>query len=161
MSDAWYIIGFFGSPARDTIPQVLTAAVLDPTEERVAISDIGGNEADLRKTEWMSLAEFQECLALGSATALPPVLWEPQAVLFLEDGALERVSCWEAEVRMNRFVRDMRERAERAVSGLNLVEALEFFDRARRVSQEEEDYRRCAELEPDPGIRNYFLAALA
>lgn len=159
--DAWHIIGFFGSPAQDTIPQVMTAAVLDPSGEHVAISDVGNNEADLRATEWMSLEEFQQCLALGSATVLPPVLWEPQAVLFLVDGTLELVSCWEAEVRMNAFVREMRERAERAVSGLNLVQAAEFFDRARRVSNDEQDIRACAELEPDPGIRTYLLAALA
>lgn len=160
-SDAWYIIGFFGSPARDSVPKVLTAAVLDPSGQRVAISDVANNEAELRKTEWMSPEEFQECLALASATSLPPVMWEPQAVLLLMDGDLERVSCWEAEFRLNRFVQAMRERAEQAVSNLNLEEARELFDRARRVSNDEEDAERCAELEPDPAIRTYMLAALA
>lgn len=161
MTDAWYIIGFFGSPDRDAVPDVLTAAVLDPSGQRVAISDVAANEAELRATEWASLEEFQECVVLGSAVPLPPVLWEPFAVLFLMNGSLDLVSCWEAEFRMKQFVEKARSEAELALNEGNRERARELYWKARCVSQEEDDIQRCAELEPDPAIRTYLLAALA
>lgn len=159
--DAWQIIGFFGSAAKEPLPQVLTAAVLDPAGQKVAISDVGTSAAELEATEAMSLDEFHECTGLGSAMPLPPVLWEPFAVLFLMDGSLDLVSCWEAEVRMKQFVENARSEAELALSEGNLERARELYWRAMCVSQEEDDIQRCAELEPDPAIRTYVLAALA
>ena len=157
--EGWQIIGFFGSSALSSVPTVLTSAVLDPSGTRVAILDVGRNEADLRAAESMSLEDFRECTGFGSATPLPPVFWEPMAVLFLMDGGLEYVSVWEAEMRMRAFVQAHRSEGHRALDRGDREAALEAFDLARRVSNEPEDITRVAEL-GSPDVRAFFSQQL-
>lgn len=156
---AWQIVGFFGSCEWSEIPKVLTAAVLDPTEEFVVASDIAGNDTELREQEQMPREAFDECVAFGSATPLPPCLWEPEAVLLLVGGALDLVSLWEAEVCMNQFVQARRRDGQAALARGDRAAALDAFDLARRVSSEREDIEQVVALAPDPRVRGFFAQA--
>lgn len=159
MVDAWQVIGFFGSSAKDDVPKVLTAAVLDPSGTRVVSSDIADSDADLRRGESTSLARFQECVALDQATLIEPFLWEPGAVLFLREGTLEYLSVWEVEFHMKRFVQARRLEALAALDQGDRGAALQAFDRARRVSNEHEDIEQVVALEPDERVRAVFARA--
>jgi hypothetical protein len=159
MTDAWQIIGFFGSCVAD-IPQVVPGAVQDPSGAFVVVVDIAESDADLRAQESLSLEKFRECLAFAEATMLPPYLWEPGAVLFVAEGALEYVSVWEAEVRMKAFVRDRRAEGYEALRRGDEQAALQSFDRARRVSNEREDIEQVVALVPDPRVGEFFSQAL-
>jgi hypothetical protein len=58
------------------------------------------------------------------------------------------VSLWEAEIRMNQFVRTRRKEGRAALELGDKRAALEAFDLARRVSNEPEDIRLVADLSP-------------
>lgn len=157
--DAWQIIGFFGSCGSD-IPQVLPAAVRDPSGAFVVVVDIAEDDAELRAQESISLEKFRECVAFGEATTLPPYIWEPGAVLFVMGGALEYVSVWEAEVRMKAFVRNRRAEGHAALDQGNREAALQAFDLARCVSSEREDIEQVVALVPDEKTKAFFAQAL-
>lgn len=105
--DAWRVIGHFGSAVGD-VPRVLPAAVLDPSGTFVVNSDVADNEAGLRTLASMAVSEFLSCVETGGASMLEPVMWEPGAVLLTVEGYVERLSVWEAELILNRFVREQR-----------------------------------------------------
>lgn len=160
MTDAWQIIGFFGSCVAD-IPQVVPGAVQDPSGAFVVVVDIANSDAELRAQESISIEKFRECLAFGEATMLPPYSWEPGAVLFVAEGALEYVSVWEAEVRMKAFVRDCRAEGHAALRWGDERAALHAFDRARRVSSEQEDIAQVVALVKDETVKALYAQALA
>lgn len=157
-SPAWQVIGFFGSPAKDTIPKLLDAAVLNPSGTWVALSSLADSASDFDEGWSMMYSDFRR--GTENATRLDPFLWEPGSVLYLEDGVLELLSVWEAEVRMKAFVQQQRASGRTALDRGDTVGALEFFDRARRVSNEPEDIKAVATLEPDPEMQRFFRAAL-
>jgi hypothetical protein len=93
---------------------------------------------------------------LGSATPIPPVIWEPRAVLFLQEGILEYLSVWEAEFHLKRFIQARRVEGREALDRKDREAALQAFDRARRVSNEREDIEQVAALTLNLKVKEFF-----
>lgn len=157
---AWQVIGFFGSAGPTGIPRVLPAAVLDPEGASVVVIDVAESEADLRGCESLTLEDFRSCLASGEATALPTALWEPEVVLFAQEGVFELLPVVEAESRMKAFVDACRSEGQDALQRGDQGRALEAFDRARRVSNEREDIEQVVALALNEDVRTFFARQL-
>lgn len=160
MMDSWRVIGLFGSCESSDVPEIMPAAVLEPSEDLVVVSYLAETEEALWQEQSMTRDDFQRCVVLGSAVSLPWVIWEPGAVLLLVSGKLERVSVWEAEVRLRQFVEACRYESERALERGDLNAALESVDRARRVSNEPVDIRQVIALSPEVEVQEMFSRQL-
>jgi hypothetical protein len=140
------IVGFFASGDSTDIPRVLTAAV--KTAEGIIAADSQDDLHDAAGTA-MSDEDFRELVTRGEARVSEPTTWLDDSAPYVPADSTEVIfkPLDEIERLLRAFVDECRKGGAQALRQQADHEALRLFDRARRVSNESDDYVRVCLLE--------------
>jgi hypothetical protein len=138
------IVGYFGDSGITDVPLLLQAAVLLP-DNRISIG-----EPDVDDAEFISADDFTLRISEGGGVRLDERQpWDRDRALFLQARASTPTyeTYVEIDKRLRSFVNECREAGRQALARDSQYVALKWFDRARRVSNEPDDYVRVWGLE--------------
>jgi hypothetical protein len=155
------IIGAFGLNRISDIPRVVLAAVQARPNLITAVT----LRDDLEGDGWFySGVEFQDMVSRSTATRFSdPLEWLPDTALYCEAASsrAQLMPLPKIEANLNKFVESCRIRGKRAFRAGQPADALDFFDRARRVSNDPDDYIGCLYSNSNLGVREVWSGWLS